>query len=109
MTEFRPSSFQVLPVIIKNLLIINGLVFLAQFTFDGMSPYGGVAIGYVSNHFALHHILSPLFEPWQLITHIFMHGSLGTKAFPGFLYYMWFGSGFITPGISVLRKFSVNF
>jgi membrane associated rhomboid family serine protease len=75
MTEFRPSSFQVLPVIIKNLLIINGLVFLAQFTFDGMSPYGGVAIGYVSNHFALHHILSPLFEPWQLITHIFMHGS----------------------------------
>ncbi len=75
MTEFRPGSFQILPLVIKNLIIINGLVFLAQFTFDGMSPYGGIAIGYVSNHFALHHILSPLFQPWQLLTHIFMHGS----------------------------------
>src|SRR6266540_3854808 len=32
MTEFRPSRFQILPTIIKNLLIINVLVFLAQVT-----------------------------------------------------------------------------
>jgi len=76
MTEFRPGSFQILPVIIKNLIIINGLVFLAQYTFDGLSPYGGIAIGPVSNGFALHHLLSPLFKPWQLFTHLFMHGSI---------------------------------
>ena len=35
MTEFRPTRFEVLPTIIKNLLIINGLMFLAQNTFAG--------------------------------------------------------------------------
>jgi membrane associated rhomboid family serine protease len=78
MTEFRPGSFQILPVIIKNLLIINGLVFLAQLTFDGVMPGSdlGVKVGVMSDTFALHHLLSPLFRPWQLITHMFMHGSL---------------------------------
>ena len=78
MTQFRPGSFQILPVIVKNLLIINGLVFLAQLTVDGMLPGGGLspANGFISDTFALHHILSPLFKPWQLITHLFMHGSL---------------------------------
>jgi membrane associated rhomboid family serine protease len=75
MTEFRPGNFQILPFIIKNLLIINGLVFLAQTTFDGGATDGGIAVGYMANTFALHHILSPLFQPWQLFTHMFMHGS----------------------------------
>ncbi len=78
MTQFRPGSFQILPVIIKNLLIINGLVFLAQLTIDGLTPGGDLqpGIGFLTNNFALHHILSPLFKPWQLVTHLFMHGSL---------------------------------
>ena len=32
MTEFRPSRFEILPLIIKNLLIVNVLFFLAQKT-----------------------------------------------------------------------------
>ncbi len=91
MTEFRPGSFQILPLVIKNLLIINGLVYLAQFTFDGPSPYGGIAVGSMSNMFALHHILAPLFKPWQLFTHMFMHGSLWHLA--GNMFVLWmFGS-----------------
>jgi membrane associated rhomboid family serine protease len=79
MTQFRPGSFQILPVVIKNLLIINSLVFLAQITIDGLAPRGSDLqpdTGTLTNLFALHHILSPLFKPWQLITHLFMHGSL---------------------------------
>jgi len=78
MTQFRPGSFQILPVVIKNLLIINGLVFLAQLTIDGLAPGGDLEskIGPLANLFALHHLLSPLFKPWQLVTHLFMHGSL---------------------------------
>jgi membrane associated rhomboid family serine protease len=78
MTQFRPGSFQILPVVIKNLLIINGLVFLAQLTFDGVMQGSDlqVKVGYVTDTFALHHIFSPLFKPWQLVTHMFMHGSL---------------------------------
>jgi len=35
MREFRPTSFNILPTIIKNLIIINALMFLAQNTFAG--------------------------------------------------------------------------
>ncbi len=69
MTEFRPTRFQILPPVIKNLLIINGLVFLAQNTIGASSVFN------MENLFALHNWQSPLFKPWQLFTHIFMHGS----------------------------------
>ena len=67
MTEFRPTRFEILPTVIKNLLIINGLVFLAQITI-------GKQIN-IENTFALHTWQSPLFKPWQFFTHMFMHGN----------------------------------
>lgn len=70
MTEFRPSRFEILPVIIKNLVIINGLFFLAQ---NSLSQTGSMFS--LEDHFALHAWQSPLFKPWQLLTHMFMHGS----------------------------------
>ncbi|MDB5209352.1 MAG: rane protein of glp regulon GlpG, partial [Sediminibacterium sp.] len=70
MTEFRPSRFEILPPVIKNLLIINGLVFLAQSTLPG-GVNGSLSI---DDMFALHAWQSNLFKPWQLITHLFMHG-----------------------------------
>ncbi len=77
-TEFRPVSFQILPTVIKNLLIINVLVFLAQLTIDGIVPSSTLEtkMGLLSDTFALHTLQSPLFKPWQMVTHIFMHGSL---------------------------------
>jgi membrane associated rhomboid family serine protease len=79
--------------VIKNLLIINSLVFLAQITFDRLTPGGGLepGTGPISNLFALHHILSPLFKPWQLVTHLFMHGSL-THIFSNMFALWMFGS-----------------
>jgi membrane associated rhomboid family serine protease len=68
MTEFRPGRFQILPTVIKNLLIINTLVFLIQINFSSYSfPLEDI--------FALHTWQSNLFKPWQFITHMFMHGS----------------------------------
>ncbi len=47
------------------------LVFLAQTVF-------GERLGFsFENLFALHTWQSPLFRPWQFITHLFMHGSIG--------------------------------
>ena len=69
MTQFRPTRFEVLPVIIKNLLIINGLMFLAQNTFAG--PTSTFSF---EDIFALHAWQSSLYRPWQLITHMFLHG-----------------------------------
>lgn len=67
MTDFRPMGFRILPPVIKNLLIINGLVFLAQNTLhiNGFD---------FDNFFALHDIRSVYFRPHQLVTHMFMHG-----------------------------------
>ena len=82
MTEFRPGGFQVLPVVVKNLLIINGLVFLAQVTFEK------TGLGSLENLFALHDVHSVYFRPHQLVTHLFMHGSLGHIFFNMFALWM---------------------
>jgi membrane associated rhomboid family serine protease len=68
MTDFRPSGFQILPTIVKNLIIINVLVFVAQF----ILPKSGVN---VDGLFALHTWQSDLFKPWQFITYMFMHST----------------------------------
>lgn len=69
MREFRPGNFQILPPVIKNLIIINVLVFLA------FHPFAATASTQtIENLFALHTWQSPLFKPWQFVTHLFMHG-----------------------------------
>jgi len=68
MTDFRPSSFQILPTIVKNLIIINVLCFAAQFVLPGQ----GIN---VDDLFALHTWQSDLFKPWQFITYMFMHST----------------------------------
>jgi membrane associated rhomboid family serine protease len=85
MADIRPGSFQVLPTIIKNLLIINVLVFLAQMAFD---PTG---YGRVSQLFALHDVRSVYFKPHQLLSHLFMHGGFMHLFFNMFALWM-FGS-----------------
>jgi membrane associated rhomboid family serine protease len=70
MREFRPGRFQILPTIIKNLIIINVLVFIARQTIQ----HGDYTP--MDDLFALHAWQSPLFKPWQFVTHLFMHGSL---------------------------------
>ena len=72
MTQFRPTRFEVLPTIIKNLIIINALVFLAQNTFAG--PTSSFSF---EDYFALHAWQSSLYKPWQMITHMFLHGDFG--------------------------------
>lgn len=64
-------GFNILPVVVKNLLIINGLVFLAEMAFDPSLT------GWFSQTFALHDVRSVYFKPHQLVTHLFMHGGVG--------------------------------
>jgi membrane associated rhomboid family serine protease len=70
MTDVRMNSFQSMPPVIKNLIIVNALIFFAQYIF-GNNPFG-----WINNTFALHDIRSEHFKPHQIITHLFMHGSL---------------------------------
>lgn len=77
MQQFRPTRFEILPTGIKNIIIICGLVFLAQNVFGNSFP--------VNDVFALHTLQSPLFKPWQLVTHLFMHS---TESFSHLLFNM---------------------
>jgi len=56
------------PPVVKNLLIINVLVFIAQKTFAANSSFS------IENTFALHDVHSVFFKPYQLITYMFLHG-----------------------------------
>ncbi len=69
MDQFRPQSFQILPPAVKNLLIINGLMFAATFVFKNTMNVNLIRI------LGLHFFTSDQFEPYQLVTHMFMHGS----------------------------------
>jgi len=81
MTEFRPGRFQQLPLVVKNLLIINALVFLLQYALSTR----GIDL---DDALALHYWQSPLFRWWQPFTHMFMHGSISHIFFNMFALWM---------------------
>jgi membrane associated rhomboid family serine protease len=65
------TRFQMLPEVIKNLLIINGLFFLATIVLE--STFGINLIRLLGVYIPG----SPHFSPYQLVTHMFMHGNFG--------------------------------
>ena len=78
---YKQSSLSTLPEVIKNLLIINGLLFFAT---ESLKNYG---IN-LTKFLALHQIQSADFMPHQLITHLFMHGNLSHLFFNMFALWM---------------------
>lgn len=64
--SYRPNRF---PPVVKNLLIINVLVYIAQVTIGANS-------GTIENLFALHDVRSVFFKPHQLLTYMFLHGGM---------------------------------
>ncbi|HTE27928.1 rhomboid family intramembrane serine protease [Flavitalea sp.] len=85
MRDFRVRGFQGIPTVIKNLLIINALVFFAQVTFENSSTIR------LNDWLALHDLHSQFFKFHQLFTYMFMHGSIGHIFFNMFALWM-FGS-----------------
>jgi membrane associated rhomboid family serine protease len=69
MQNFRPS-INTIPPVVKNLIIINVLMWLATIVL-GMR---GIDL---TNILGLHYIESPDFRPYQLVSHMFMHDSHG--------------------------------
>src|ERR1700761_5945733 len=87
MSEFRPGSFQMIPPVIKNLVIINGLVWLAEITL------GSNISDWMFNMFALHDVHSQYFKLHQLVTYMFMHDNHGIQHILYNMFALWmFGS-----------------
>lgn len=79
--EYRPQGFNVLPPVIKNLLIINGLLFFGAYVMEGF----GIDL---NQYLALYFPTSPNFMPHQLVTHMFMHANLEHLFFNMFALWM---------------------
>ena len=60
-----PGFFSSLPPVVKNLVILNGIMLIITF----------ITGNFMYEKFALFYFESPLFKPYQLLTHMFMHGS----------------------------------
>ena len=67
MQQFRPGGFNMLPPVVKNLLIINILFFLATLA---LSRFGID----LNKYLALYYPASKQFGIWQLVSYMFMHG-----------------------------------
>ena len=77
-----PTRFSYLPDVVKNLLIINALFFLAKIVLE--SSFGLD----LDKLFGLHNWQSPDFRPHQLVTHLFMHGNFSHILFNMFALWM---------------------
>jgi len=75
---YRPGGFggfSLFPPVIKNLMIINGIVFVIQVLSQSLMFSGVSGQQFLTRYFAL----IPVgygFLPWQLITYQFMHGGV---------------------------------
>ncbi|MCQ2306497.1 MAG: rhomboid family intramembrane serine protease [Bacteroidales bacterium] len=80
--QFRPQGFSILPLVVKNLLIINGIFFLATITLDTVWHVD------LAKYFGLHYIGASDFRPYQFVTYMFMHGSFTHLFFNMFALWM---------------------
>lgn len=65
--QYRPSGFGYLPVVTKNIIIINVIMYLLT---QILLRTQGIDL---TAFFGLHYYLAPDFKPHQFITYIFMH------------------------------------
>jgi membrane associated rhomboid family serine protease len=72
MSNFRFTRTDRFPPIVKNLIIINVLVWVAQLIYDKQD---GIVTGWLSEKIALFPIGDPDFKPYQIATHMFAHAS----------------------------------
>lgn len=68
MSNFRFTKPDTFPPVVKNLIIINVLVFIAQMMLNEQFA--------LTDKIGLWPIESPHFQPYQIATHMFAHGSI---------------------------------
>ena len=70
MSRFYTGRISNTPPVVKNLLIINVVMFLGSIIFQRFLNINLNAL------LGLFYFQSPLFGPWQIVTHMFMHGGI---------------------------------
>lgn len=76
------SGFSNMPMVVKNLIIINALFFLARYTLGQLFHYD------LNDSLGLYYYNSPEFSPWQFVSYMFMHGGMAHLFFNMFALWM---------------------
>lgn len=100
MNYYRGSGMGQIPKIVKNLLILNIVVFILTMIGKSSQRYD------LNNILALYFPLSENFQPFQLITYMFMHGSIGHIFFNMFALWMF---GRVLEGVWGEKRFFIYF
>ena len=82
MSDYSPQGFRMLPTVVKNLLIINVIIFLATIVLE---KYG---YNNITSMCALNAIPTGRFRLWQLVTYMFMHANVSHIFFNMFALWM---------------------
>lgn len=78
MSQFRFTRPESFPPVIKNLLLINGIFFLAtEFVLKDKFYIEGYEMLGLKGFFALWPVNDPNFKPYQVFTHMFTHANFG--------------------------------
>ena len=80
--EYRPAGFRLLPTVVKHLLIINAICYLAYYV---LAQRGIINLNAICGIYSLQ---TGEFRPWQPITYMFMHGSFDHLFFNMFSLWM---------------------
>jgi membrane associated rhomboid family serine protease len=81
MYRFSGGRFGSTPPVTKNLIIINVVMLLGNMLLSQMFRVN------LNGILGMYYFQSPLFAPWQIVTHMFMHGGLGHIFFN--MYALW--------------------
>ena len=79
--QYSPTGFKLLPTVVKNLLIINVLMFLATITLERFNID-------LTDILGLHFFKASDFRIYQFITYMFMHANFGHLFFNMFALWM---------------------
>ena len=90
MNNYRPSFLSSIPPVVKNLIAINIVLWLATVVSPGFFNRWGLNID-LTDILGLHYWASSKFNPAQLITYMFMHGGFSHIFFNMFALYMFGG------------------
>ena len=82
MSQYRPMGFRLLTPVVKNLIIINVLMFLATISFANSF---GIDL---TRWLGLHYPAAPDFKIWQFVSYMFMHGGFAHIFFNMFALWM---------------------
>ncbi|MEA4935698.1 MAG: rhomboid family intramembrane serine protease [Paludibacter sp.] len=90
MNSYRPSFLSSIPPVVKNLIAINLILWLATILTPGIFRRWDLSID-LTDVLGMHYWASEKFNPAQLITYMFMHGGFGHVFFNMFALYMFGG------------------